>query len=124
MASTNAWRRVLRCIGFGCALLPLAAAADPPCKTISFESGAGSTEIQGEAPAEGVQCLRFGASKGQTVRISVKSPRKQVVFTIDGLVDNQEKYHFTSAQKTYDLLLHQTLNAAAPVGYVLTLSIK
>ncbi len=124
MTSTN-WRRLgLQCVAFGLALLPLAAAADPPCKTISFKPGASSAEIRGEAPAEGVQCLRFGVGKGQTVRVSVKSPQKQVAFTIDGLVDNREKYQFTSEQKTYDLLMHQTFNAVTPVGYVLTLSIK
>ena len=82
------------------------------------------TEIRGAAPSEGVQCLRFSTAKGQTVRIAVKSPKNQVAFTLDGMVDNREKFQFTSEKRTYDVLLHQTSSAAKPVDYALTLSIK
>lgn len=124
MTSTNSPSLRLRCIGLVLAGLPLMAAADPPCKTISLSPGANSTEIQGVAPPEGVQCLRFSTEKGQTVRIAVKSPKNQVAFTLDGMVDNREKFQFTSEKRSYDVLLHQMTSAAKPVDYALTLSIK
>ena len=124
MTPTNSLSLRLRCIGLALAAFPLIAAADPPCKTISLSPGAFSTEIQGAAPSEGVQCLRFSTTKGQTVRLAVKSPKNQVAFTLDGMVDNREKFQFTSEKRTYDVLLHQTSSAAKPVDYALTLSIK
>ncbi|RZL86735.1 MAG: hypothetical protein EOP82_29050 [Variovorax sp.] len=104
--------------------LVLTPAANAACRTIRFQPGASSAEIRGEAPAEGTECLRFGTGQGQTVQLSVKSPRDQVAFTTDGLVDNRDKYTFVSEKKNYDLLMHQAFKAVAPVKYVLTLSIR
>lgn len=110
--------------GLALALLPLAAAAQAPCETIRFKPGASSAELRGVAPAEGLRCFRFGTRVGQTVRVSIKSPRGQVAFSVEGLADAQDSFQFTSDKPNYLLQVFQLQRSAAAVSYVLTLSIK
>lgn len=103
--------------------LPGTAYTATACKLIEFQKGASSAQMRGEAPADGVECLRFSTGRGQNVQVSVKSVHDQVAFSIGGLVDDRQQHTFVSEKKNYKLLVFQTMKAAAPVKYVLTLSI-
>lgn len=106
------------------------AEAASPCRAIQFKPGASSATLQGTVPAdpsgsaENIECFRFGTRKGQRVRISVRSPRQQVAFTIKELVDNREQYEFTSEKRTYEFSVYQTMRSATSAPYTLTLSIQ
>jgi len=101
-----------------------AQASAAACRSIRFERGASSAQVRGTAPAEGFDCLRFGAGNGQDVQVSVRSARDQVAFTIDGVVDDRDSFRFRSSKKTYELRVHQTMKAVAPVPYELSLAIR
>ncbi len=103
--------------------LPGIASAATACRLIEFQNGSSTAQVRGVAPADGVECLRFSAGRGQNVQVSVKSVRDQVAFSIEGLIDDRVQHTFTSQKKSYELLVFQTMKAMAPVKYVLTLSI-
>jgi hypothetical protein len=95
-----------------------------PCTPIQFKRGTSSITLNGKAPAEDVQCLKFRTNRGQTVDLSIQSGNGNVAFSISKLVDNRDHYQFISEKKTYEILIHQTLRAIAPESYTLTLSIN
>lgn len=95
-----------------------------PCAPIQFKKGTSSITLNGQAPAEDVQCLKFRTNRGQTVDLSIESGNGNVAFSISKLVDNRDHYQFISEKKNYEILIHQTLRAIAPESYTLTLSIK
>ncbi|MBS0429634.1 MAG: hypothetical protein JSR41_20325 [Proteobacteria bacterium] len=108
-------------------LVPAAAwtaTASAACRSISFERGASSALVRGVAPAEGIDCLRFGAGQGQDVQMSVRSVRDQVAFSVDGVADDRDNLRFRSTKKTYEVRVFQTMRAAAPVPYEFSLSIR
>lgn len=93
------------------------------CRNIKFERGASSAQVQGMAPAEAADCLRFSTGDGQDVQLSVRSARDAVAFTIDGVADGRDSLRFRSTKKTYELLVFQTMKAVTPVKYELSLAI-
>lgn len=101
-----------------------AATASAACRSVSFERGASSALVRGTAPADGTDCLRFGAGNGQDVQMSVRSVRDQVAFSVDGVADDRDSLRFRSTKKTYEVRVFQTTRAAAPVAYEFSLSIR
>jgi len=101
-----------------------AGASFAACRSIQFERGASSAQVQGTAPAEDVDCLRFSTGDGQDVQLSIKSARDAVAFSVVGVADDRDSLRFRSTKKTYELRVFQTLKAAAPVKYELSLSIR
>ena len=111
--------------------LPLALAAaiqagtaSAACRDIRFERGASSAKVQGVAPAEDFDCLRFGTGDGQDVQLSVKSARDAVAFTVVDVADDRDSLRFRSAKRSYEVRVFQTMKAVAPVKYELGLSIR
>ena len=94
------------------------------CRSIQFERGASAAHLQGTAPAEDFDCLRFSTGAGQDVQLSIRSARDAVAFTVVGVADDRDSLRFRSTKKTYELRVFQTLKAAAPVKYELSLSIR
>ena len=94
------------------------------CRTIEFQRGMSSAQVNGVAPAEGFDCLRFSTGDGQDVQLSVRSARDAVAFTVDGVADGRDSLRFRSTKKTYELLVFQTFKAVAPVKYELRLAIR
>lgn len=85
------------------------ATASAACRSISFERGASSALVRGVAPADGINCLRFGAGNGQDVQMSVRSVRDQVAFSVDGVADDRDNLRFRSTKKTYEIRVFQTV---------------
>lgn len=115
----------------GCVVLMVVVAAttqsgmaSAACGSIKFERGANSAQVTGTAPAEGVDCLRFSTGHGQDVQLSVRSVRDAVAFSVVGVADDRESIRFRSLKKTYELHVFQTMKAAEPVKYELSLTIR
>lgn len=94
------------------------------CTSIRFERGANSAQVRGMAPAEGFDCLRFGSGDGQDVQLSVRSERDAVAFSVVGGADDRDSIRFRSAKKTYEVRVFQTMKAATPMQYELSLTIR
>lgn len=94
------------------------------CSNIRFERGANSARVQGTAPAEGFDCLRFSTGAGQDVQLSVRSPHDAVVFSVIGEADGRDSLRFRSVKKTYEVRVAQLFRAVDPVKYELELTIR
>ena len=94
------------------------------CRSIKFERGASSAQVQGMAPAEDVDCLRFSTGDGQDAQLSVRSARDAVAFSVVGVADGRDSLRFRSTKKTYELRVFQTMKAVAPVKYELSPTIR
>ncbi|MBS0466445.1 MAG: hypothetical protein JSS31_18370 [Proteobacteria bacterium] len=94
------------------------------CSNIRFERGASSAQVQGTAPAEGFDCLRFSTGAGQDVQLSVRSPHDAVAFSVIGEADARDSLRFRSVKKTYELRVFQLFRGVAPVKYELDLAIR
>ena len=103
--------------------LPLAALAKPACKPIQFAHGASSTTIHGTAPAEDTVCFTLATGKGQTANLKVTSGTN-TVFGIDGLVDAQDSYHFTTEHKTYEIDVGQLERSVTPEAFAIDVSVQ
>jgi hypothetical protein len=109
--------------------LLLAAVADPcmaqsACSSIRFERGASAAKVRGNAPADGVDCFRFGAGDGQDVQLSVRSDKDAVALSVVGVADDRQSLSFKTTKRTYEVHVFQTMKAAAPAPYELGLSIR
>ena len=98
-------------------------AASAPCQPIRFEAGHASTTLRGMAPVEAVACYSMATGRGQTATLKVTAGGN-TVFTIDGLIDAQDDYSFTTAHKTYRILVGQLMRAVSPEAFVLTVTVK
>lgn len=98
--------------------------ASGECRAIRFERGANSAEVHGVAPADGSDCLRFSAGDGQDVQLSVRSAGDVVAFSIVGVADDRNSLRFRSTKKSYEVRAFQTMKAATPVKYDLSLMIR
>ncbi len=94
------------------------------CTSIKFERGASSAQVRGTAPAQGIDCLRFGTGDGQDVQLSVRSDRDAVAFSVVGVADDRDSIRFRSAKKTYEVRVFQTMKAVTPMRYELSLTIR
>lgn len=100
------------------ALLPIlpsvGALAAPKCTPIYFARGAWSTTVRGVAqsmdtPDSGA-CYTLTTGKGQAATLTILTtlPSDDTAFTIPGVVDNRDKYSFTTDAKTYQILVYRT----------------
>jgi hypothetical protein len=111
-----------RCAVALAALLPQAVFAQ--CQTIRFQPGASSAELRGTVQPEEMHCFRFSTGPGQAVRLAVKSKSGDVAFTIKDLVDNRDRYEFTSEKKRYELSVYQSSRSVTAEAYTLSLVIR
>ncbi len=100
-----------------------AALAKPACKPIQFAHGASSATIHGTAPADDTVCYTLATGKGQTADLKVTSG-SNTVFGIDGLVDAQESYHFTTERKTYEIDVGQLERSVTPEAFAIDVSVR
>ena len=100
------------------------AGASATCGSIKFERGANSATVHGAAPADGEDCLRFSTGDGQEVQLSVRSAGNAVAFSVVGVADDRESLRFRGTKKTYEVHVFQTMKAASPVKYDLSVMIR
>ncbi|SEM95814.1 hypothetical protein [Nitrosomonas marina] len=92
------------------------------CKTIQFQQGTNSTTIAGIAPPDSVICYTITTAIGQTVDLAVSG--SNMVFSVEGLIDAQQKFQFTAEQKSYRINVGQLMRAVAEKPYTLAIFIE
>lgn len=92
------------------------------CETIQFQQGTNSTTVTGVAPPDSIICYTITTAIGQTVDLAVSGTN--MVFSVEGLIDAQQKFQFTAEQKTYRINVGQLMRAVAEEPYTLAASIK
>lgn len=92
------------------------------CGSIRFKQGESSHTIQGIAPIDEGVCYKFTARAGQTADIAITG--NNVIFSIEGVTDVQDKYSFTTDKKTYQIFVWQLMRASTSQHFSLSISIK
>jgi hypothetical protein len=92
------------------------------CPPIQFERGTYSGTVSGTAPPDDVVCYEISTGAAQRAEVSVKG--RNVVFSIVGVVDAQDRYSFTTDKKTYRILVGQLMRSVTDEPFSLTVSVR
>ena len=94
-----------------------------PCTPIRFAKGHSSAVITGKAPVDDVVCYTLATGAGQHARLKILTGAN-TVFSIDGLVDAQDNYSFTTAHKSYEITVGQLNRATEAEAFSLEVGVK
>lgn len=92
------------------------------CEVIRFKRGANNHTVQGMILPDDVICYEVTARAGQLADITITG--NNVMFSIEGVVDAQDKFSFITDDKTYKILVGQLMQSVANQPFVLMVSIK
>jgi hypothetical protein len=92
------------------------------CETIRFQRGESSGSVHGVAPPDDVVCYQMTTGAGQTATLEIQG--RNVMFSIDGVVDGQDRYSFTTEKKTYRVHVGQLMRAVQGEPFTLSVSIE
>ena len=92
------------------------------CETIRFQRGHSEGTVQGITPPDDVVCYEMTTGAGQTALIEITG--KNVIFSIEGIIDAQDIYSFTTEKKTYRILVGQLMRSVTNQSFALAVSIK
>ncbi|MFY9975313.1 MAG: hypothetical protein WAK53_13720 [Chromatiaceae bacterium] len=91
------------------------------CETIRFKHGESSGTVTGMAPPDDVVCYQMSTVAGQQANVTIKGTN--CIFSIEGVVDAQDRYSFTTEKKTYKINVGQLMRAVAPERFTLSVSV-
>jgi len=69
-------------------------------RSVGFAPGQTAVELYGTAPPEDVVCFKLTGLRGQSVSITV-TEGANIIFSIEEMVDAQDRYRFTATRPTY-----------------------
>jgi hypothetical protein len=92
------------------------------CKPIQFKRGHYSGTVRGIAPPEDGVCYEVRTGAGQSADVRVDG--RNVIFSIPGVVEVQERYSFTTEKKTYRILVSQLMRSVTDEPFSLTVSVR
>ena len=112
----------LASLASSCLLIAAGPAQAQSCQPIQFERGTYSGTVSGTAPPEDVVCYEVSTGAAQRAEVSVKG--RNVIFSIIGVVDAQDRYSFTTEKKTYRILVGQLMRSITDEPFSLTVSVR
>ncbi len=92
------------------------------CETIQFQRGHSSAKVEGIAPPNITICYQITTAAGQTADIAISGVN--MVFSVEGVIDAQDKYRFTTEKKTYRITVGQLMRTVTDEPFTLNISIK
>ncbi|MDR4651181.1 MAG: hypothetical protein MRJ52_02085 [Nitrosomonas sp.] len=92
------------------------------CETIRFQRGHSSAAIEGVAPPDSALCYQITTAAGQTADIAISGVN--MMFSIEGVTDAQDKYRFTTEKKTYRITVSQLMRSVTNEPFTLTVAIE
>ncbi len=92
------------------------------CETIQFQRGDSSATFEGIAPPNITMCYQITTAAGQTADIAISGVN--MVFSVEDVVDAQNKYRFTTEKKTYRIAVGQLMRTVTDEPFALNISIK
>ena len=112
----------LASLAASCLVIVAGPAQAQSCQPIQFERGTYSGTVSGTAPPEDVVCYEVSTGAAQRAEVSVKG--RNVIFSIVGVVDAQDRYSFTTEKKTYRILVGQLMRSITDEPFSLTVSVR
>ena len=101
--------------------------AQENCIPIQFAPGASSATVKGIARNDDpIACYNLTTRRGQTATISIvkRSSKDDTAFTIPDVIDNQDKYTFTTDARTYKILVYLTFARQPDRPFTMQVSVK
>jgi len=92
------------------------------CETIQFQRGHSSATVEGIAPPDGALCYQITTAAGQTADIVISGVN--MMFSIAGVIEVQDKYRFTTEQKTYRITVGQLMRSVTDEPFTLNIAIE
>jgi hypothetical protein len=108
---------------FAAMLLAAGPLAAETCTPVHFAPGTSSIVLHGSAPADDVLCYAITMGAGQHAELKVLTGNN-TVFGIDGLIDDQVTYAFTTTRKTYHIDISQQMRALEAQHFTLSVTVK
>lgn len=105
-----------------CLLIAASTVYAQSCEPIQFKRGHYSGTVRGIAPPEGFICYEVKTGAGQRADVWVQG--RNVMFSIPGIVDGQDRYRFTTEKKTYQILVAQLMRSISNEPFLLTVSVR
>jgi hypothetical protein len=94
------------------------------CTPIHFTRGTSSASLSGRVGSdEPFPCYTLATGRGQTATLKFTKTNGNMVFSIDGVVDDRDAYSFKTEAKTYKFTVFQTLRST-PDPFVLMVSVN
>lgn len=96
--------------------------AREPCTPINFSSGESSAIVEGIAPVESIVCytLKTGANQNASIEVT---DGLNIVFSILGIVDAQDRYSFRTEATTYEIQVSQLMRSVKDEPFVLAVRV-
>jgi len=92
------------------------------CEAIQFQRGHSSVIVEGIALPNITICYQITTAAGQTADIAISGIN--MVFSVEGVADAQDKYRFTTEKKTYRITVGQLMRTVTDEPFTLNISIK
>jgi hypothetical protein len=92
------------------------------CETIRFQRGHSSAVVEGVAPPDSALCYQITTAAGQTVDIAISGVN--MMFSIAGVIEVQDKYRFTTEKKTYQIYVGQLMRSVTDESFTLNIAIE
>ena len=92
------------------------------CETIRIERGQSAGTVKGIAPPNEMVCYEITTRAGQNA--SVVATGKNVIFSIEGVIDGQERHSFMTKAQTYRIYVGQLMRSVTDKPFTLTVSVK
>jgi hypothetical protein len=105
-----------------CLLIVTGTAQAQSCQPIQFERGTYSGTVRGIAPPEGRVCYEVRTGAGQHAEVWVEG--RNMIFSIPGVTEVQEKHSFTTEKKTYRIFVSQLMRSVTDEPFSLTVSVR
>ena len=104
--------------------LPDNIAPDQKCITVQFKRGYISSAINDKVTPEETKCYSLGVGIDQTVELYLVSRYQNAFFSIEDVVDNQDKHTFVTTRKNYQIIVSQMMRSAKDDYYTLMFVIR
>jgi hypothetical protein len=104
-----------------------AARAQASCTAIRFAPGASSATINGIAHSDSpFTCYTLTTGRGQTAALAIatRGSSDDTALTIPGVVDNRDKFTFTTEAKTYKILVYLTFARQPDKPFTMQVSVR
>ena len=115
-------RITLFTLAFILSMLAVTTAWAENCETIRFQRGHSSAAIEGVVPPDSGLCYQITTAAGQTADIAISGVN--MMFSIEGVTDAQDKYRFTTEKKTYRITVSQLMRSVTNEPFTLTIAIE
>ncbi len=92
------------------------------CETIHFKRGESAGTVHGMALPDNVVCYEMSTGDSQMASLAITG--NNCIFSIDGVVDAQDRYSFTTEKKTYKIRVGQLMRSITPEPFTLTISLR